>query len=149
MSTRLFARLLGAALLLGAVCGFVPQLLASGAEIHPLSLDTQHDQLFSLFPVNPLDNIVHAGLGLWGLFASRSHRLATRFARWMAGILLALTFGGFVPAFGDILPLYGNDIWLHALLALTAAYFGWVHRSAPDPALTRPDPAGVDQPPLP
>ena len=74
----MFARLLGAALLLGAICGFVPQLLVSGADIHPMSLDTQHDQLFRLFPVNPLDNIVHASLGLWGLFASRSHRLARR-----------------------------------------------------------------------
>ena len=29
--------------------------------------------------------------------------------------------------FGFI-PLYGNDVWLHALLALVAAYFGWVNR---------------------
>ena len=28
-----------------------------------------------------------------------------------------------------MVPLYGNDIWLHAVLALVAAYFGWVHRN--------------------
>jgi hypothetical protein len=27
------------------------------------------------------------------------------------------------------LPLYGDDTWLHLLLALVAAYFGWVNRS--------------------
>jgi len=29
-----------------------------------------------------------------------------------------------------LVPLYGNDIWLHGLLAAIAAYFGWVHRTA-------------------
>jgi hypothetical protein len=27
-----------------------------------------------------------------------------------------------------LVPLFGNDIWLHALLAIIAAYFGWMHR---------------------
>jgi hypothetical protein len=26
--------------------------------------------------------------------------------------------------------LFGNDIWLHAALAVIAAYFGFVHRDA-------------------
>ena len=34
----------------------------------------------------------------------------------------------FSTGFG-LVPLYGNDIWLHALLALVGAYFGWVHRN--------------------
>jgi hypothetical protein len=27
-------------------------------------------------------------------------------------------------------PLFGNDIWLHAALAVIAAYFGFVHRDS-------------------
>jgi len=73
------------------------------------------------------DNIVHGLLGLWGLASLRSQRAAILFARAMAGIFAALTLGGFVPAAGDVLPLYGNDIWLHALLAAISAYFGWIH----------------------
>ena len=40
---------------------------------------------------------------------------------------------GLVPAlrldttFG-LVPLYGNDIWLHALLAIGAGYFGFARR---------------------
>jgi hypothetical protein len=30
-----------------------------------------------------------------------------------------------------LVPIYGNDVWLHAVLALVAAYFGWMNR---DPA---------------
>jgi hypothetical protein len=132
MSTRTFAALLGGVLLLGAVLGFVPALLVPNADIHPLSVDTPHDQLLGLFPVNAVDNILHALLGLWGLASGRASRAAIRYARSMTGILLALTLAGFVPAFSDLLPLYGNDIWLHALLTIPTAYFGWVHRSAPD-----------------
>ena len=109
----------------------MPVLLWSNAEIHPLSADTPHDQLFALFPVNAADNVVHGLLGLWGLAAARSARAAILFARAMTGIFALLTLGGFVPAAGDILPLYGNDIWLHALLAAVSAWFGWLHH---DPA---------------
>lgn len=139
MSTRTFAALLGGVLLLGAALGFVPALLTPGADIHPLSVDTPHDQLFGLFPVNAGDNILHALLGIWGLASSRGSRAATRYLRIMTGGLLLLTLLGFVPALSTLLPLYGNDIWLHALLALPTAYFGWVHRSAPDAALSHPD----------
>ncbi|MDQ8757911.1 DUF4383 domain-containing protein [Sphingosinicella sp. LHD-64] len=139
MSTRTFAVLLGGILLLGAALGFVPALLVPSADIHPLSVDTPHDQLFGLFPVNAGDNILHAVLGLWGLFWSRGARTAARYLRLMTGILILLTLLGFVPALSNLLPLYGNDIWLHALFALPTAYFGWVHRSAPDAVLSRPD----------
>lgn len=124
---RGFAAGLGALLIAGALLGFVPALLWSSADIHPLAADTPHDQLFALFPVNAADNIVHGLLGLWGLASLRSERAAILFARAMTGIFAALTLGGFVPAAGDILPLYGNDIWLHALLAAISAYFGWIH----------------------
>jgi hypothetical protein len=27
-----------------------------------------------------------------------------------------------------MIPIYGNDVWLHLVLALVAAYFGWMNR---------------------
>ena len=81
----------------------MPLLLWSNADIHPLSADTPHDQLFALFPVNAADNVVHGLLGLWGLAAARSGRAAILFARAMTGIFALLTLGGFVPAAGDVL----------------------------------------------
>ncbi len=90
MSTRTAAMLLGGVLLLGAALGFVPALLVPNADIHPLSVDTPHDQLFGLFPVNAADNILHALLGLWGLAWSRGSRTAARYLRIMTGILQAL-----------------------------------------------------------
>ena len=55
------------------------------------------------------------------------------YARAVAVIYALLTVLGLLDAtnttFG-LIPIYGNDVWLHAVLALVAAYFGWVHRNA-------------------
>ena len=42
-----------------------------------------------------------------------------------------LSIAGLLPGLDTLFgltPLFGNDVWLHALLALIAAYFGWLHR---------------------
>lgn len=127
---RGYPAVLGGLLIVLGIAGFVPALLVSGAEVHPLAIDTPHDQLFGLFPVNALDNILHVLLGAWGLYAAQRRASSVLYARVTTGIFALLTLLGFVP-FTDILPLYGNDIWLHGLMTLVAAYFGWVHRAPP------------------
>ena len=65
------------------------------------------------------------------LLAYRSYGGARTYFRAVAIIYGLLTVLGLLPAtnttFG-LVPIYGNDVWLHALLALVAAYFGWVNR---------------------
>ena len=137
MSTRNFARIFGILFLLVGVAGFVPPLLqpAQGGAIAP---GVHHQLLFGMFPVNPLHNAVHLGFGIWGLVASRRQRSALLYARAVAISYALFCVAGFVPGLDDmfgILPLYGNDLWLHLLLAVVAAYFGWVNRSPAEPTL--------------
>jgi Domain of unknown function (DUF4383) len=65
--------------------------------------------------------------------ASRSHGGARAYFRVVAAVYALLTLLGLLEptrtAFG-LVPIYGNDVWLHALLALVGAYFGWVNRDA-------------------
>ena len=134
MTTRNFALVFGIVFLLVGIAGFIPQLVQEFHPEHPdLVLRENAGQLFGLFPVNVLHNIVHILFGVWGLAASRGLSGAKLYARGVAIIYIVLTVAGFIPAlqtlFG-LVPLYGNDIWLHALLGLIAAYFGWVHRDA-------------------
>lgn len=137
MTTRSFALLFGIVFLLFGVAGFIPQLMQDMHAEHPkLAIDASSGQLLGLFPVNVLHNIVHILFGLWGLAASRSWAGARVYGRGVAIIYGVLTVAGFIPGLNTmfgLVPLYGNDIWLHALLALVAAYFGWVHR---DPVAT-------------
>jgi Domain of unknown function (DUF4383) len=87
--------------------------------------------------VNLIHNIVHLLFGVWGLLAYKSLDGSISYARGVAVIYAVLTIAGFVPGLDTLFglaPLYGNDIWLHALLAVVAAYFGWVHRNEGTPA---------------
>ena len=131
MSTRTFALLFGIVFLAVGVAGFIPALVQPLHSGHP-PVEHNGGQLFGLFPINMLHNAVHILFGLWGLLASRSMSGAVTYARGVAIIYAVLTIAGFVPNLNSLygmVPLYGNDVWLHGLLALVAAYFGWVHRS--------------------
>ncbi|MGZ8283240.1 MAG: DUF4383 domain-containing protein [Allosphingosinicella sp.] len=131
MSTRTFALIFGIVFLAVGVLGFVPGLVQPLHEGHPAVMG-HGGQLLGLFPINEVHNGVHVLFGLWGLAASRSPAGAVTYARGVALIYALLTVFGFIPNFQTLFglaPLYGNDIWLHAALALVAAYFGWVHRN--------------------
>ena len=132
MSTRNFAMVFGIVFLLVGIAGFIPQVVEPLHPEHP-TVNPEGGLLLGLFPVNAIHNAVHILFGLWGLAASRSLGGAVMYARGVAVIYLLLTILGMLaPPFSTLFgmaPLYQNDIWLHALLAVVAAYFGWVHRS--------------------
>ena len=129
--TRTMALIFGVVFLAIGVLGFFPNFLEAPAGGRDLAFEHGHGQLLGLFPVNTLHNIVHLVFGLWGIAAYRSLGGARGYFRAVAIIYAVLTVMGLIPAldttFG-LVPLYGNDVWLHALLEIVAAYFGWMHR---------------------
>jgi hypothetical protein len=53
---------------------------------------------------------------------------------------------GLIPGLDTVfglVPLHGNDVWLHALLAAGAAYFGFVRHADPESANQRPAARGT------
>ena len=136
MSLRAFARIFGVAFLLIGLSGFVPGL--SPAHDHPgLTVDAGSALALGLFPVNILHNLAHLAFGVWGLVASRGAGASRAYGKGVAIAYGLLTVMGLIPAanttFG-LVPIYGNDVWLHALLALIGGYFGWVHKEPADAA---------------
>lgn len=88
-------------------------------------------RLFGLFPVNLLHNVVHLAFGAWGIAAARSFGGARTYGRIGAIIYGALVLIAFVsPTTFGLVPIGGNDIWLHALLALGLAWIGFAGRDA-------------------
>lgn len=136
---RYFALVYGIVFLLVGIAGFVPGLVGAPDPGRELAVHPGHGRLFNLFPVNVVHNLVHVAFGIWGLVAYRTFGAARTYARAVAVIYAVLTVMGLIPgldtAFG-LVPLYGHDVWLHALLALVAAYFGWGAVRAETPAGT-------------
>lgn len=131
-TVRYFALVLGIVYLLVGVLGFFPSMLHPMDPAAPnLSVDAGYGRLLGLFPVNVLHNVVHLGVGLWGLLAYRSFSGSIGFARGLAifyGLLAVMGLvAGLNTTFG-LIPIFGHDVWLHAVTALAAAYFGFMRR---------------------
>jgi Domain of unknown function (DUF4383) len=129
---RYFSLIIGIAFLGAGIFGFVP-----GMVTPPMAEGTPADgRLFGLFPINALHNLVHIAIGIWGILAYRGFDSARTFARGLAVIYGLFAVMGLIPGLNTtfgMVPLYGHDVWLHALTAIAAAYFGWFHK----PAATR------------
>ena len=129
-TTQKVAMVFGVVFLLVGVLG----LLADGG----MSMDTDAEApglLLGLFPVNLLHNLVHIAFGVWGLLASRTWSAARMYCRVGSVIYLVLVLLAFIdPTTFGLVPIGGNDIWLHAVLALALGYFGFVNRDAGAPA---------------
>ena len=129
MTTRTFALVLGVVFIVAGLAGFFP----TPAD-PPAGLTQTHGfgHALGILPVNTLHNIVHIVFGLMGILASRGSLMSARgYAQFVAvayGLLVVL---GLLPqtntTFG-LIPLYGADVWLHAIIAAAAAYFGFVAR---------------------
>jgi len=88
-----------------------------------IAVDSFYGRLLGLFPVNLMHNVVHIAVGAWGIFSSGSIAASRLFGRGLAILYGLLTILGLIPAiytlFG-IAPIFGHDVWLHALSALVA-----------------------------
>lgn len=131
MSVRTFALIYGLVFTVVGIAGFIPALVTphTGVE-HALTFEEGAGDLFGLFPVNLLHNLVHLAFGVWGLAASRLTHESLVYARAVAIVYALLVIMGLIPNLDTVagfVPIHGNDVWLHAVLAVGAAYFGFMH----------------------
>src|SRR3954462_5293634 len=130
MSTRNFALVYSAVFLLVGILGFVPGINHMGMGDGNLHVHGPgHGMLLGLFHVNVLHNLVHILFGIWGLAVFRSLDGSRAYAKGVAIIYFVLAICGLIPGLNTmfgLVPLAGNDVWLHFLLAAVAAYFGFL-----------------------
>ena len=141
MYARYFTLILGIGFVLSGIAGFIPGLVAPPHPQDPeLLIDAAHGRLFGLLPVNILHNLVHLAFGVWGVLAWRRFPAARYFCRATAVIYGLLIVMGLIPGLNTtfgLIPIHGNDVWFHALIALPAAYFGFRAASPVDEPLVR------------
>ena len=115
---RTVAAVFGAVYLLAGIVGFILE-----------------SPLFGLFEVNALHNIVHIALGALLLYASTSTPMATTAIRGVGALLVVLGILGFIVPDGlGLVPLGGNDIWLHLASGAILLVGGFLSETAPQTA---------------
>ena len=136
MKVQAFALIVGLLFVLVGAAAFVPGLVTLHVSVtHHLTIEQNSGDLFDLVGVNVVHNIVHIAFGGWGILAARSIDAAVLYARSVAIIYTIFVFMGLVPQLStafDVAPLHGNDVWLHALVAVAAAYFGFFRHTDAD-----------------
>ena len=127
MSTTLqkLAGVFGVIFIVVAVLGFI----TPGGMAMAMAPDT--GLLLGVFQVNLLHNIVHLLFGAWGLAAARSWSGSKSYFTIAGAIYAVLTCVGFLSPSGfGLVPLGGNDIWLHAVLAIAMLGIGLTAKPA-------------------
>ena len=114
------AKILGWILTIVGILGF----LWGGFSTESDMAEAPH--LLGLFAVNVWHNLFHLATGIWGVRAARSFSSSRTYARTL-GIIYALLIpiGLITPTLFGIMPIGGNDLWLHALFAIPLLYFGF------------------------
>jgi len=129
MSTRYFSLVIGILLLLAGISAFIPVFVAPPPDTAPgLTVGAGYGLLFGILPINVLRTTVHLTLGLLGILAFGIEKNARVFSAALAISYGALAAMGFIPGLNTVfglIPIYGNNIWFHGLIALLATYFGF------------------------
>lgn len=131
MGTRYFALIGGIVYALVGLLGFIPGTHPLPMDAPQLAVDAGYGFLLGLFPINILHNIVHLAIGVWGILSYRSYAGSRAFARGLAILYALLAIMGLIPGLNTtlgLIPIFGHDVWLHALTAIAAAYFGFAAR---------------------
>ena len=129
---RLYAALVGGALVIAGIIGFFYEASFETGD------DLRADAVFGVLEVNGWHNLLHIAIGLLGLaaagYAARSYALAFG----LAYVLLAIwgfleTEDGF-GAILDVIPVNTEDNFLHLILGLTGLAAGAATPKEPRPA---------------
>lgn len=131
MAARYFALISGILYVLVGISGFIPGMVATPGTGPSLAVDAGYGYLMGLFPINILHNIVHLAVGFWGLLSYRSYSGARNYGRGLAIFYGLLAVMGLFPVLNTtfgLIPIFSHDVWLHAVTALIAAYFGFMAR---------------------
>lgn len=117
------AMLFGVVFIIVGVLGFtVPGGMQMGDAANP-------PKLLGLFPVNVLHNLVHVLFGVWGLAAARSYSGAVAYCKLGGMIYLALAVIGIVAPTGfGLIPIGGNDVFLHTVLGVLLVWAGFMSK---------------------
>ncbi|MBD1909401.1 MULTISPECIES: DUF4383 domain-containing protein [unclassified Leptolyngbya] len=129
MGARNFALISGILYIIVGLSGFIPGMVATPGPGGPdVAVGAGYGYLLSTFPVNILHNLVHLAVGIWGVSVFRSYVQSRNYSRGLAIFYGVLAIMGLLPVLNTtfgLIPIFGNDVWLHALTALIAAYFGF------------------------
>jgi len=110
------------------IFGVVYVALGIGGFLAPLggTIGMSPAALLGIAQINFVHNVVHLIIGLLGLSAASDEARAAGFCQWMGLLLIALgVLGFFLPNPYGMVPIGGNDTWIHIITGAILAFVGF------------------------
>ena len=137
MTERYCALSIGVIYLLLGLAGFIPPLVSlpgAGApyipaDVAPNAYAAGFGLIFGVIPTNFLHNLVRCAVGFWGIASYNNANSARIFNRVFAIAYAVIAIMGFLPfakSFFGLMPIFGINVFLNAIAAIAAGYYGIV-----------------------
>jgi Domain of unknown function (DUF4383) len=132
MFPKRFAMVGGIVLLALGLISLIPQMVGPIEGLPVLNVDNSYGLFANLFAWNIVNKVLLIVLGATGIY-SASERFTNlpasiHWSRWVFAITAVGAILGLIPATNTLfgyMPLFGNQVWLHAVVAVLGAYFGF------------------------
>ncbi|MBE9060877.1 DUF4383 domain-containing protein [cf. Phormidesmis sp. LEGE 11477] len=134
MAVRYFSLVIGLIYSVLGFTGLIPSLVSPAAQIPEImkqvGVTDGIGYLYGLFPINAFEASLYLVVGLTGIagYVAGTEAFARLCVDTLAVWLGFIGILGLIPVantFFGLMPLYGNDVWLHLGSAIAAAYFGF------------------------
>ena len=128
MATRYFSLVCGLVFTLLGIMAFIPGFVSTPLTYPALNVESGFGLLLGAFPVNIILKVFFLAVGLWGIYSYRNYMMSRNYGRVMCIVFGVGAVMGMIPVLNTtfgLMPLYGNNIWLHGLSCIAAGYFGY------------------------
>jgi hypothetical protein len=118
------------------VMGVTALIFEGSRDLLPkLTLESSYGEFLGIFPMNLLNKVALIVFGLWGIVAARTAfsdlRASIFYCKAVSVVMGLLTVLGLFETtntLGGYWPLFGGEIFAHALFAAVGAYFGFSNK---------------------
>lgn len=147
MSSRKFALIGGSVMLVMGLFALIPTLSVYTPSLPSLNVEASYGYFLRIFPMNIFNKLALIIFGITGILCSNTIALEeraqssasinrkndmtlsilwSRVVLYVMGVLAILGIFQQTNTLGGYWPLFGNEIWFHALFAVLGGYFGYV-----------------------
>lgn len=135
INAKKFALIGGSVMLIMGLFSLIPTLSVYSRSLPNLYVESSYGNFLGIFAMNIFNKALLILMGAAGIACSNTteiHKNVSASVGWSRAVLYLMALLAVLGIFsktntlGGYMPLYGNEIWFHAIFAVLGGYFGYV-----------------------
>lgn len=135
INAKKFALIGGSVMLIMGLFALIPTLSVYSRSLPSLYVESSYGNFLGIFSMNIFNKALLILMGAAGIACSNTteiHKNVSASVGWSRAVLFSMALLAVLGFFtktntlGGYMPLFGNEIWFHAIFAVLGGYFGYV-----------------------